>query len=235
MSKEKILIVDDDKDIVNLISDILIDEGYIVEKAYSGSISLQLIKNNYYDLIFLDIMMPDFDGLEICRKVRSIVDSPIIFLTAKNKSIDKVIGYEMGADDYITKPFDDNVLLAITKAHLRRQKRNVAAASLDFGVLKYKGIEININSYEAFIEGIKVDLSTREFQILKYIMENPNRVLTREQIYDSVWGFEEFGDINTVTVHIKKLREKVDKNDKYIKTIWGVGYKFVGEKYEEYL
>jgi len=230
MEKEKILIVDDDKDIVNLLKDILSDEGFAVEKAYNGTAALQCIRNNNYDLIMLDIMLPDMDGLEICKRVRNEVEAPIIFLSAKNKNIDKIIGYEIGADDYITKPFDDNVLLANVKAHLRRQKRNKESQNNGKDIIKFKGIEINKNSFEVIIEGNKIELSTREFQILKYLMENPNKVLTREQIYDSVWGFEEFGDINTVTVHIKKLREKVDKSDKYIKTVWGVGYKFIGEE-----
>lgn len=230
MLKEKMLIVDDDKDIVNLVSDILEYEGYDVEKAYNGALALQLIKKNYYDLIILDVMLPDMDGFEILRRIRGEISVPIIFLTAKTKNIDKIIGYEIGADDYITKPFDDNVLLANVKAHLRRQKRNGGVTLETAGVIRYKGIEINKNSYEVKVEGKNVDLSTREFQILTYIMENPNRVLTREQIYDSVWGYEEYGDINTVTVHIKKLREKIDREDKHIKTIWGVGYKFIGEK-----
>lgn len=229
MNKEKILIVDDDKDIVNLITDILSDEGFSVEKAHNGTAALQCIKNNDYDLIILDIMLPDMDGLEICKRVRKDVEIPILFLSAKTKNIDKIIGYEIGADDYITKPFDDNVLLANIKAHLRRQKRTRVSLNKDQAIIKYKGIEINKNSFEVIIEQNKIELSTREFQILKYLMENPNKVLTREQIYDSVWGFEEFGDINTVTVHIKKLREKIDKDDKYIKTVWGVGYKFIGE------
>ena len=230
MNKEKILIVDDDKDIINLLTDILNDEGYIVEKAYNGTGALQCVRNNHYDLIILDIMLPDMDGLEICKKVRDEVEAPILFLTAKNKNIDKIVGYEIGADDYVTKPFDDNVLLANIKAHLRRQKRIKELPGNNRAVIKFKGIEINKNSFEVIIQDNKIELSTREFQILKYLMENPNRVLTREEIYDSVWGYEEFGDINTVTVHIKKLREKVDKNDRYIKTVWGVGYKFIGEE-----
>jgi DNA-binding response OmpR family regulator len=228
MEKNKVFIVDDDRDIVNLINDILTDEGYEVEKAYNAKEALEKINEDHFDLIIIDIMLPDIDGLEICRKIRDSIDVPIIFLTAKSKSIDKVIGLEIGADDYITKPFDDNELAARVKAHIRRQKR----ASANIGSspsVKYDGIEINKNSYEVFVEGEKVELSTREFQILAYMMDNPNIVLTREQIYNNVWGYGDFGDINTVTVHIKKLREKVDKGDKFIKTIWGAGYKFIGK------
>lgn len=230
MEKYKIFIVDDDKDIVTLVNDILSDEGYIVEKAYNGKEALQKINENHFDLIILDVMLPDMDGFEVCRKIRDIVDIPILFLSAKSKSIDKIIGFEIGADDYITKPFDDGELVARVKAHIRRQKRFTAnnGSSSNSINLKYDGIEINKNSYEVFVEGKKVDLSTREFQILAFMMNNPNMVLTREQIYNNVWGYDDFGDINTVTVHIKKLREKIDKSDRFIKTVWGAGYKFVG-------
>ncbi|ERI89540.1 response regulator receiver domain protein [Clostridiales bacterium oral taxon 876 str. F0540] len=229
MEKYKILIVDDDKDIVNLVTDILSDEGFIVENANDGGTALRKIKNNRYHLIILDIMLPDVDGLQICKKIRDDVDIPIIFLSAKNKSVDKVIGFELGADDYITKPFDDNELVSRVKAHLRRQERIHTSNSKNAEIIKYDGIQINKNSFEVVLNGLRVDLSTREFQILCYMMENPNRVLTREQIYDGVWGYDDYGDINTVTVHIKKLREKIDNDGRYIKTIWGVGYKFVGE------
>lgn len=229
MPKSKIFIVDDDKDIVNLVEDILTDDGYEIEKAYNGRDALEKINKNHFDLIILDIMLPDIDGLEVCRKIRDSVDVPILFLTAKSKSIDKVVGFEIGADDYITKPFDDNELASRVKAHIRRQKRASGNTAGSGASVRYDGIEINKNSYEVFLEGKKVDLSTREFQILAFLMNNPNIVLTREQIYNNVWGYEDFGDINTVTVHIKKLREKIDKNDRFIKTVWGAGYKFIGE------
>lgn len=229
MEKSKVFIVDDDRDIVNLVKDILTDEGYEVEKAYNAKEALGKINKNHFDLIIIDIMLPDMDGLEVCRKIRDSIDIPIIFLTAKSKSIDKVIGLEIGADDYITKPFDDNELVARVKAHIRRQKRIGTNIGTNNASVKYDGIEINKNSYEVFLEGQKVELSTREFQILAYMMNNPNVVLTREQIYNDVWGYDDFGDINTVTVHIKKLREKIDKNDRFIKTVWGAGYKFIGK------
>lgn len=231
MNQNNILIIDDDKDIVNLVSDILGDEGYNVEKCHDGNSALKLIRNKTYDLILLDIMLPDIDGLEICKKVRDDIETPIILLTAKNKSLDKVIGFELGADDYISKPFDDNELLARVKAHIRRQKRMVSNSfEKNSDIIKYGGLKINKNSFEVELDGESIDLSTREFQILLFLAENPNVVLSREQIYDGVWGYEDYGDINTVTVHIKKLREKIDRNDKYIKTVWGVGYKFVGER-----
>jgi DNA-binding response OmpR family regulator len=223
--------VDDDKDIVNLISDILEDEGYTVKSAFNGIDALKLITENKFDLLIIDIMLPDINGYEICKKVRDDITAPIIILSAKNKAMDKVIGFELGADDFITKPFDDNELIARVKAHLRRSKRNESTNTLvKDGILKFRRIELNKNSYEVYIGELKIELSTKEFQILAYMMEYPNIVLTSDQIYNAVWGFEDFGDINTVTVHIKKLREKIDREDNFIKTIWGVGYKFIGEK-----
>lgn len=230
LRKNRILIVDDDKDIVNLVSDILEDEGYMIGKAYDGNSALLKIRTEQYDLIILDIMLPDIDGFEICKKVRDSINVPILFLSAKNKSIDKVFGFQIGADDYITKPFDDNELLARVRAHLKRQERMKNVYAGTNGIIKYENIEINKNSYEVKIYGKKIELSTREFQILCYMAENPNCVLSREQIYNDVWGYEEYGDINTVTVHIKKLREKIDKEGNFIKTVWGAGYKFIGDK-----
>ncbi|MBC8059106.1 MAG: response regulator transcription factor [Clostridiaceae bacterium] len=231
MEKQNILIVDDDKDIVNLISDILEDEGYTIRSAFNGIDALKLIIDNKFDLLIIDLMLPDINGYEICKKIRDDITAPIIILSAKNKVMDKVIGFELGADDYITKPFDDNELIARVKAHLRRSKRNESNNSPEKeGILKFKGIALNKNSYEVHIGNSKTELSTKEFQILAYMMEYSNIVLTRDQIYNAVWGYEDFGDVTTVTVHIKKLREKIDKEGNYIKTIWGVGYKFVGEK-----
>jgi len=233
MEKQNILIVDDDKDIVNLIKDILEDEGYAVNSAFNGLDALKLIASNKFELLIIDIMLPDINGYEICKKIRDDVTAPIIILSAKNKAMDKVIGFELGADDYITKPFDDNELIARVKAHLRRSKRNESNNPVEKdGLIKFKGIELNKNSYEVYINGLKAELSTKEFQIITYMMEYANIVLTRDQIYNAVWGYEDFGDENTVTVHIKKLREKIDKEGNFIKTIWGVGYKFIGEKYE---
>ena len=230
VSKGKILIVDDDKDIVNLISDILEDELYEVDKAYSGQEAINKVEKESFDLIILDIMLPDIDGIDVCRKIRDKFLGTIMFLTAKNRGTDKIVGLEIGADDYITKPFDDGELSARVKAHLRRQKRLENLSSSNNEIITYKSIEINKNSFEVTVDRQKVVLSTKEFQILCYMMENHNRVLTREQIYNNVWGYEDFGDINTVTVHIKKLREKISDCDRFIKTVWGVGYKFIGER-----
>lgn len=223
--EEKILIVDDDIDIINLVKDILEDEGYVVDYALNGKDGESKILSNSYDLVLLDIMLPDINGQQIMRDVRDVVNIPIIFLTAKSKKIDKILGFEIGGDDYITKPFDDMDLLVRVKAHLRREKRN--GSNVNNNKINFNGISIDKNSYEVTVNNEKIALSTMEFNILSYLMENPNIVLSREKIYEGVWGYNEYGDINTVTVHIKKLREKIDKEGKYIKTIWGAGYKFI--------
>lgn len=223
--EENILIVDDDIDIINLVKDILEDEGYKVDYALNGKDGENKILSKSYDLVLLDVMLPDMNGQQIMKNVRDEVNIPIIFLTAKSKKIDKILGFEVGADDYITKPFDDMDLLIRVKAHLRREKRN--SINIDKFKIGYNGISIDKNSYEVFVDGENIDLSTMEFNILTYLMENPNIVLSREKIYEGVWGYNDFGDVNTVTVHIKKLREKIDKEGKYIKTVWGAGYKFL--------
>lgn len=224
----KILIADDDHEIVNLISDALEDEGYETVKVFNGTMVLESIKANDIALIILDIMMPEMDGLEVCRKIRNDVPVPIIFLSAKSREMDKIVGLEIGADDYISKPFSVNELAARVKAHLRREKRSEVSEGNPMNLLKVGSIVINTESYEVFKDNRRVDLSTREFQIFCCFVKNKNRVLTREQIYKEVWGDNDFGDLNTVTVHIRNLRSKLDQQNELIKTVWGIGYKFVG-------
>jgi DNA-binding response OmpR family regulator len=189
---EKILIADDDRDIVNLLRDILQDEGYKTEGVYSGDAAFNMILNQSYDLIILDIMLPGMDGFEVCRRVRDKTNVPILFLSAKNKSMDKVVGFEIGADDYITKPFDNYELVARVKAHIRRNRKLENNQSEDTVTIRFKGIEANKASYEVYVDGERIELSTKEFQLLIYLMENVNIVLTREQIYNSIWGYEEY-------------------------------------------
>lgn len=227
----KILVADDDREIVRLIGDSLEDEGYQVIPAYHGKQVLELLESSAVSLIILDIMMPEMDGLEVCRKIRNKIGIPIILLSAKGREIDKVVGLEVGADDYLTKPFSINELVARVKAHLRREKRKDKAVKNETGVLVFDDITIHKDSYEVFKNGRKINLSTKEFQILLYLIENKNLVLSREQIYDAVWGVgSDYCDLNTVTVHIKNLRDKIDPQNEYIKTVWGVGYKFTGAK-----
>lgn len=221
----KILIADDDEAIAELISDALTDEGYVTERVSDGAEAYRRITNGSdgYALILLDIMMPKLDGLELCRRVRDSVSCPIIFVSAKNRTLDTLLGLGMGADDYISKPFVLDELVARVKAHIRRDKRNVSLRSDD--VIKVGEIEIHKDNFETFKSGEAIALSAREFQLLQYLMENEGKVLTREQIFNSVWGVD-YGDIGTVAVNIKNLRTKLDIEGRYIKTVWGVGYKF---------
>mgnify|MGYP003308974592 FL=1 len=168
-------------------------------------------------------MMPNLSGLDLCKKIRDEIMCPIILVSAKSKTMDKVIGLEMGADDYIAKPFVVEELVARVKAHLRRESRTDAS---DNKIIRIGEIELRTESFEVFKNGEPVPFSTREFQLLQYLMENAGKVLTREQIFSSVWDTE-YGDIGTVAVNIKSIRDKIDKNNEYIKTVWGVGYKFV--------
>ncbi len=219
----RILIVDDEKDIAELISDVLQDEGFETVIKNDGYSAIEEVKNNHYDLILLDIMMPNLSGTETCSKIRDLVTCPIVFVTAKNQTIDKLVGFEIGGDDYITKPFVIEELVARVKAHIRRDKRpNISETN----IIKIGDIEINKESYETKKNGKQVILSTKEFELLSYLMSNAGVVLSKEQIYNAVWKTE-YGDIGTVAVNIKSLRKKLDPEEKYIITIWGLGYKFV--------
>ncbi|WP_223068311.1 response regulator transcription factor [Paenibacillus caui] len=231
-----ILVVDDDRDIVRLISDSLQYEQFSVIPAYSGQDALNTVEREDIDFMILDIMMPGLDGLEVCRKVRRKFNVPILILSARDRDIDKVIGLEIGADDYMTKPFSLEELTSRVKAHFRklermhsewRSKEAEALSSLP-GRFSVGLLQLQETTYEAFLEGSNLDLSVKEFQILSYLVRHPNQVLSREQIYESVWG-DEFGDINTVTVHIKNIRKKMGKTYDFIRTVWGIGYKFSPE------
>ena len=221
---EKILIVDDENDIAELIKDILEDEGYNITIKNNGTDAIKEVKENNYDIILLDIMMPDISGTEVCANIRNITNCPIIFISAKTQLIDKLVGFEVGADDYITKPFINEELVARVKAHLRREGR--IENKLKSNVIEIGEIKLNKESFEVFKNDELIMLSTKEFELLKYLMENAGIVLSKEQIYQSVWK-NNYGDIGTVAVNIKSLRNKLDNEEKYIKTIWGMGYKFI--------
>lgn len=224
----KILIIDDEVDIAELESDALTDEGFDVDIAHLASeANILLEKNNYnYDLILLDIMMPGKSGTEYLNEIRNKITCPIIFVSAKSGTVDKLLGLEIGADDYITKPFDIYELVARVKAHIRRESRSKEIENKSKIIIGE--IEINKNSYDVYKNKVKCNVSTREFEVLWYLMSNAGIVLTKEQIFSSVWG-SDYGEIGTVAVHIKSLRSKIDPEEKYIVTIWGVGYKFVKE------
>ncbi len=227
----KILIADDEVAIATLISDSLSDEGFETEVVHNGAAVVDLIeKGNRYDLIILDIMMPGMDGLTVCRKIRDDLDCPILFATAKSRTLDMMLGLEIGADDYITKPFVVDELVAKVKAHLRREGRKTSAAKSD--VISLGDIEIHPENFEVTKAGKRVSLTTREFQLLVYLASNIGKVLTREQIFDGVWGTN-YADIGGVNVTIKNLRDKLDPDNRLVKTVWGVGYKLVRPGDEE--
>lgn len=221
---EKILIVDDENDIAELISDILEDEGFKTDIRNDGASAISAVKENSYDLILLDIMMPNASGTEVCASIRNLTSAPIIFVTAKTQLIDKLVGFEVGADDYITKPFINEELVARVKAHLRREERGYDKKTNN--IIEIGEIKLNKESFEVFEKDEIITLSTKEFELLRYLMENAGIVLSKDQIYQNVWK-NNYGDIGTVAVNIKSLRNKLDKDEKYIKTIWGMGYKFV--------
>lgn len=221
---EKILIVDDEKDIAELISDILSDENYDTVIKNDGESAIDAVYNDKFDLIILDIMLPGISGMEVCSKIRDSADCPIIFVTAKTQLLDKLVGFEIGADDYITKPFINEELVARVKAHLRREERYDKKQNNN--IIEIGEIKLNNDSYEVTKNGMLIELSTREFELLSYLMMNAGIVLSKEQIYQNVWK-NNYGDIGTVAVNIKSLRNKLDEEEKYIKTVWGMGYKFV--------
>lgn len=232
--EKTILVVDDDRDIVKLITKSLRLEQFEVIAAYAGEEALTALKENHIDFIVLDIMMPEMDGLEVCRNIRSRYNIPILFLSARDRDIDKIIGLEIGADDYMTKPFSIQELTSRIKAHFRKVDRlykEWQELNQD-GLPSFTSVSplvLNQKTFETFLDNQKIDLSAKEFQILSFLMHHPNNVLTREQIYENVWAGE-YGDINTVTVHIKNIRKKLGSQYDFIKTIWGVGYKYTEGK-----
>jgi len=227
----KILIVDDEKDIVDLVAYNLEKEGYEILKALDGERALQLVRTKTPDLVVLDLMLPGIQGLEVCKRIRKVPETaaiPIIMLTAKGEEIDKVLGLEVGADDYITKPFSVKELLARVKAVLRRSEARRAADQEE--VFESGGLRIDFKSYEVTVDGRKISLSPTEFRLLKFLSRNPGRVYSREQILDRVWGDDAFVESRTVDVHVRRLRAQIEKDlnsPNYIVTVRGAGYKFV--------
>ena len=231
MADKKILIVDDDKNICELLRLYLEKEGYETRLAYDGEAAFAAFEEWQPGLVLLDIMMPKQDGWETCRKIRGSSAVPIIMLTAKGETFDKVLGLELGADDYVTKPFETKELVARVKAVLRRAPaENASAASEDQDdTLRFPGLTVSLARYEVTYEGHELEMPPKELEVLFYLASHPNMVFTREQLLERVWGFDFFGDSRTVDVHIKRLREKLPGCEKYgweIHTVWRVGYKF---------
>ncbi|WP_425448985.1 response regulator transcription factor [Dethiothermospora halolimnae] len=233
MEDIKILVADDEVEIQKLLKRYLEREGYEVDTASHGQEAIDLITNNKYSLIVLDLMMPKVDGIEVCRRIRDRVSALILMLTAKDSEIDKVLGLSIGADDYITKPFSINEVVARVKAHLRRYY--VIGAKGEYKEDRYKEIgkiKIDFDSYCVYINSEPVKLTAIEFKLLKFFINNPKQVFTKAQIFRNVWGDNYYEDDNTVMVHIRRLRKKIEDNPKepkLIQTVWGIGYKFTEE------
>lgn len=226
MPNEKILVVDDDQNICELLRLYLEKEGYIVKLVNDGVSAINAFKQESPDLLMLDIMLPKLDGWQVCREIRKISDKPIIMLTAKGETFDKVLGLELGADDYVTKPFDTKEIVARIKAVLRRTSNSQEDANIK--EVNFDKLSINLTNYEMKVNGVQVDTPPKELELIYHLASNPNRVFTRDQLLDEVWGFDYYGDSRTVDVHVKRLREKLEGvSEKWVlKTVWSVGYKF---------
>ena len=225
MEKTRVLIVDDDPNINQLIKLYLEKEGYETETAERGDDALNLFKKNPPQIVLLDLMLPGMDGWQVCREIRKISTIPIIMLTAKDETFDKVLGLELGADDYMTKPFDPKELIARIKAVMRRTQTAVAPER----ELAFPNLVINMSTYLVTYNGKDIEMPPKEIELLYFLAAHSNKVFTRDQLLEQVWGFDYFGDSRTVDVHIKRIREKLPGSEEYgwqIKTVWSVGYKF---------
>ena len=225
----KILIVEDEEAIADLEKDYLELSGFEVEVANDGDKGLQEALNKEYDLIILDLMLPGTDGFEICREVREQKNTPIIMVSAKKDDIDKIRGLGLGADDYMTKPFSPSELVARVKAHMARYERLIGSGAEKNKVIEIRGLKIDTTARRVWVNGEERSFTTKEFDLLTFLAGHPNHVYTKDELFSEIWDMESIGDIATVTVHIKKIREKIEydtSKPQYIETIWGVGYRF---------
>lgn len=225
----RILIIEDEKTIAELEKDYLELSGFEVEVEEDGEKGLLKALNGEFDLFILDLMLPGIDGFEICRKVRETKNTPVIMVSAKKDDIDKIRGLGLGADDYMTKPFSPSELVARVKAHLARYQRLIGSAVEENKVIEIRGLKIDTTARRVWVNGKEKTFTTKEFDLLTFLASHPNHVYTKDELFSEIWDMESIGDIATVTVHIKKIREKVEfdtSNPQYIETIWGVGYRF---------
>lgn len=225
----KILIVEDEEAIADLEKDYLELSGFQVEVATDGETGLKRAMEGEFDLYILDLMLPGVDGFDICRQIRNEKNTPIIMVSAKKDDIDKIRGLGLGADDYITKPFSPSELIARVKAHLARYKRLTSSGTQENDVIEIRGLKIDKTARRVYINGVEKNFTTKEFDLLTFLASNPNHVYSKEELFKEIWEMESVGDIATVTVHIKKIREKIEESTskpQYIETIWGVGYRF---------
>ena len=225
MNAEKILVVDDDLNICELLRLYLTKEGYNVVIANDGVSAVTMFQEESPSLVLLDIMLPKLDGWQVCREIRKFSETPIIMLTAKGEVFDRVLGLELGADDYVVKPFDTKEIVARIKAVLRR---SASSAGEEVKEVHFDKLSINLTNYELKVNGVQIDTPPKEMELIFHLAKNPNRVFTRDQLLDEVWGYDYYGDSRTVDVHVKRLREKLEgTSDKWeLRTVWGVGYKF---------
>ncbi len=225
----KILIIEDEESIADLERDYLEISGYEVEICTRGDTGLDKALHEDFDLIILDLMLPEVDGFDICRSIREKKNTPVIIVSAKKDDIDKIRGLGLGADDYMTKPFSPSELVARVKAHLDRYNRLVGSNVQKNDIIEIRGIRIDKTARRVWVNGEEKSFTTKEYDLLTFLAENPNHVFTKEELFREIWDMESVGDIATVTVHIKKIREKIEYNTakpQYIETIWGVGYRF---------
>ena len=226
---DKILIIEDDVAIAEIERDYLELDGFAVEIAADGNVGLERGLSGEHSLILLDLMLPGMDGFAICRALREQIDVPILMVTARQEDIDKIRGLGLGADDYMTKPFSPSELVARVKAHMERYNRLVGSSVVKNDIIEIRGIKIDKTARRIWVNGEEKTFTTKEFDLLTFLAENPNRVFTKAELFRQIWDMESVGDIATVTVHIKKIREKIEFNTakpQYIETIWGVGYRF---------
>mgnify|MGYP002558446127 FL=1 len=225
----RILIVEDEVAIADLEKDYLELSGFEVEIENDGTKGLERALHEEFDLFILDLMLPGVDGFEICKKIRETKNTPILMVSAKKDDIDKIRGLGLGADDYVTKPFSPSELVARVKAHLARYERLIGSNMPQNDIIEIRGIKIDKTARRVWVNGEEKQFTTKEFDLLTFLAENPNHVFTKEELFRKIWNMESIGDIATVTVHIKKIREKIEMNTnkpQYIETIWGVGYRF---------
>ena len=225
----KILIVEDEESIAELEKDYLELSGFEVEIENDGEAGLKRAISEEFDLFILDLMLPGVDGFEICKKIRETKNTPVIMISAKKDDIDKIRGLGLGADDYITKPFSPSELVARVKAHLARYERLISSNVQENEIIEIRGIRIDKTARRVWVNDEEKQFTTKEFDLLTFLAQNPNHVFTKEELFNKIWDMESIGDIATVTVHIKKIREKIEFNTakpQYIETIWGVGYRF---------
>ena len=225
----KILIIEDEEAIAELEKDYLELSGFTVEIENRGATGLKRALEGDFDLFILDLMLPGMDGFEICREIRKAKNTPVILVSAKKDDIDKIRGLGLGADDYITKPFSPSEMVARVKAHLARYERLIGSNMPQNDIIEIRGIKIDKTARRVWVNGEEKQFTTKEFDLLTFLAQNPNRVFTKDELFSKIWDMESIGDIATVTVHIKKIREKIEFNTskpQYIETIWGVGYRF---------